>query len=218
MTKLVLKTDDQQNIFILKSDGPLEPEQRMVFAEVYAPNRPDSDGEYMTAESIRKMAHQFARDNRFAQVDVQHNNTLTRGVQVVESFIAQKGDPTFLEGAWVVGVHIPDDELWSQVQKGEINGFSMEALVQRDSREVELFIPPVVSGTTSTPSSVTGAAVKGDTHEHHFFVTYSPEGVFMGGLTDEVQGHKHTIRGGTITDVTNGHIHKFSSVDDINIA
>lgn len=185
-----------------------EPEQRIVYAEVYAPNRPDSDGEYMTAETIRKMAHDFARNNRFAQVDCYHNNEVTPGVVVIESFIARKGDPDgFLEGAWVVGVHIPDDDIWDKVKKGEINGFSMEAFVVREEQEVEIQIPPVVSGTTS----------KSEDHEHHFFVSFDKDGNFMGGVTDEVNGHRHVIKAGTVTEKFEGHNHRFSAVDQVLI-
>lgn len=189
---------------VIKEDTAEAPMQRLVFAEVYAPLRPDSDGEFMTAVEIQKMAHKFVTDGRLTQVDQGHNNETTEGVQIVESFIARKDDPDFLEGSWVVGVHINDDATWDKVLKGELNGFSMEALVIREDAEVDLFIPPVVSGLTS----------KSESHTHQFFVTYK-DGKFAGGTTDTVNGHSHLIRGGTVTDVANGHSHLFSSVDDI---
>jgi hypothetical protein len=191
---------------VIKEETAEAPEQRLVFAEVYAPMRPDSDGEFMTAAEIQKMAHKFAADGRLTQVDQGHDNTTTPGIQIVESFIARKDDPDFLEGSWVVGVHINDDTTWEKVKKGELNGFSMEAEVIRDEKVVELFIPPVVSGRTS----------KSEKHEHQFFVTYK-NGKFAGGITDTIDGHCHLIRGGTVTDNVNGHSHTFSSVDDIVI-
>ena len=39
-------------------------EQQIVYGEVYAPNRPDAQGEYMTAVEIRKMAHEFIRSGQ----------------------------------------------------------------------------------------------------------------------------------------------------------
>lgn len=193
-------------LIILKADAVVE-DQRLVFAEVYAPGVPDSDGEFMTAPEIQKMAHKFVCDGRLTQVDQQHDNTTTEGVQIVESFIARKGDPDFLEGAWVVGVHVNDDDTWAKVKKGELNGFSMEALVLREEREVELNIPPIISGLTS----------KSEDHEHKFFVTYNDQGKFAGGMTDVVNGHSHAIKAGTITELANAHRHKFSSVDAISI-
>lgn len=182
-------------------------EHRLVYGEVYAPNRPDSDGEFMTAEQIMKMAHEFVRKQRMDQVDTHHDNELVPGVVVVESFIARKDDPDFIEGAWVVGVHVNDDDTWAAVKKGEINGFSMEAMVVREEMEIEIEIPPVVSGLTS----------KTEAHVHKFYVTYDANGKFKGGTTDEVDGHKHSIIAGTITEEVNGHRHKFSAVDDIEI-
>lgn len=189
---------------IIKAD---QPDERLVYGEVYAPNRPDSDHEFMTAEEIKKMAHAFIAKGIPGSIDTNHNNELVENVTVVESFIARKGDPDFLEGSWVVGVHVNDDATWEAIKKGDINGFSMEAFVEKEAHDVTVEIPPVVSGLTS----------KSEDHSHQFFVTYSPEGLFQGGTTDIVDGHRHVIKGGTVTDVVNGHSHKFSSVDTINI-
>lgn len=185
-----------------------EDEQRLVFGEVYAPNRPDAHGDFMTEDEIRKAAYKFMKAMRLDQIDTQHNNQTTPGVQIVESFIARKDDPLFIPGSWVIGVHIPDDEIWQQVKKGELNGFSLEALALAEDQEVELDVPPVVSGMTS----------KAEDHEHRFYVAYDQQtGRFMGGQTDMVNGHSHTIRSGSVTDPHEGHTHRFSSVDNVTI-
>lgn len=183
-------------------------EQRIVMAEVYAPMRGDSDGEYMDAEGIRKMAYKFMRDMKLDKVDKQHTNELSNGARVVESFIARKGDPTFIEGAWVVGVHIPDDEDWAAVKSGKINGFSIEALVQKTPMQVSVELPPVIEGRTFKAD---------DGHEHRFYVAYDDSGKFLGGRTDQVAGHMHVIKRGTVTEEANGHTHRFSHVDDLVI-
>lgn len=193
-----------KNKLVIKADTI---EERLVYGEVYAPSRPDSDGEFMTAVEIQKMAHDFVRKQRMDQVDQQHQNGLTDGVVVVESFVARKGDPDFIEGSWVVGVHIPDDATWDKVKKGEINGFSMEAYVTREDTIREVEYPPVVTGKTT----------KGDNHEHTFYVTYSDDGVFLGGVTSETNGHVHKIIKGTATETAHGHLHTFSSVDGVSV-
>ena len=71
-------------------------DERLVFAEVYAPNRPDSDSEYMDAEGIKKMAYDFMQRMELDSVDSHHNNQLVPGCCVIESFIARKGDPDFI--------------------------------------------------------------------------------------------------------------------------
>lgn len=190
---------------IVRKSVPLE--KRMVYAEVYAPNRPDSDGEFMTADTIEKMAHSFVKKGRLKQVDIQHDNKTVEGIQIVESFIARKGDPDFIPGSWVVGIHVDHTPTWNRIKKGELNGLSVEALVGREEREVTLHLPPVISGRTT----------KSENHEHQFFVNYSPDGDFLGGITDSVNGHRHAIKGGTVTEEADGHCHRFSSVDSLEI-
>lgn len=182
-------------------------EKRIVYGEVYAPDRPDSQGEFMRAEDIEKMAHDFMRRMKTQAIDTEHNNKLVQNTCVVECFIAREGDPTFIPGSWVVGVHIDDDDTWAKVKKGEINGFSLEAYLKYEEVEVELEIPPVVSGRTS----------KSDDHEHEFHVAYDENGVFLGGKTDEVDGHFHVIKKGTVCEPANGHSHTFSAVDLVKV-
>jgi hypothetical protein len=181
-------------------------EQRIVWGEVYVPNVPDSDGDYMTVETIRQMAYKFMLSLKLKNIDVQHNNKAVPGAGVVESFIARKGDPDFIESAWVVGVHVPDEVTWGQIKKGEINGFSIEALVKSVPSSLELEIPPVISGMTSSEHG----------HRHEFFVSYDSAGRFMGGRTDVVDSHFHLIHQGTMTENEGGHSHRFSHVDVID--
>ena len=188
---------------VLKSE-----EQHIVMGEVYAPNRPDAQGEYMTAVEIRKMAHEFIRSGKMGQIDLMHGNKIVNGASVVESFVADETDSRFLPGSWVIGVHIPDTILWNSIKKGDINGFSMEALVTRHDMDCEVEIPPIVTGLTSKGE---------DAHQHKFFVAYDEKGQFKGGVTDSVGGHFHSIVAGTHTENAAGHRHRFSSVDNIRI-
>ena len=183
------------------------PELRIVYGEVYAPDRPDAQGEFMRAEEIQKMAHEFARAGRMASIDLMHDNKIIEGPCIVESFIARKGDPDFIEGAWVIGMHVPNDDVWAKIKKGEINGFSMEAIVTRIEQDAELEIPPSITGLTS----------KSEDHTHTFTVKYDDKGNFMGGITGMAAGHTHRIVAGTHTENTQGHTHRFSSVDGMRI-
>lgn len=182
-------------------------EKRIVWAEVYSPDRPDSDKEFMRAPEIEKMAYGFMRSMKLDSVDSQHDNVLVDGCCVVESFIARKGDPDFIEGSWVVGMHIDNDAMWAKVQKGEINGFSIEAMVIKETQTIDMDIPPVLSGLTQ----------KAEDHTHDFLVAYSPEGVFMGGRTSLTNGHFHIIKRGTVTEDNDGHAHRFSHVEELTI-
>ena len=194
---------------VIKEEAAGDPEQRLVFAEVYAPGRPDSDGEYMTAETIQKMAYDFIASGKVGQVDSYHNNELVPGAVVVESFIARKDDPDgFIEGSWVVGVHVPDDDMWAAIKNQEINGFSMESLVRYDEKEYEIEVPAVVQGVTC----------KAEDHSHEFYVSYdSGTGKLNGGTTSMVNGHCHKISGGSVTDLSEGHRHKFQYIEEFLI-
>ena len=99
--------------------------KQIVFGEVYVPDRRDTDGNFMTAETIEKMAHDFLANKKNAQISKNHDGNSDKGC-VVESFIAREGDPDFIAGSWVVGVHVPDIEIWKQIEKGELTGFSIE--------------------------------------------------------------------------------------------
>lgn len=187
-------------------------EQQIVWAEVYIPDVPDTDGDFMTVEAIRDMAYSFMRksaDGRLGNIDIRHNNKIVEGCSVVESYIARKGDPDgFIENAWVVGVHIPDVETWAAVKKGELNGFSMEALVTKTPVEIDIDIPPVISGRTQKHGEA-----EAEVHDHTFHVAYDDAGNFLGGQTDIVKGHYHLIKRGTVSEESAGHRHKFAMVD-----
>lgn len=99
--------------------------RQIVYGEVYVPGRRDTDGNWMTAETVEKMAHRFMANLRNQNISKAHDGMNDKGA-VVESFIAREGDPDFPAGAWVVGVHIPDTQVWKQVTDGVLTGFSVE--------------------------------------------------------------------------------------------
>lgn len=190
-----------------------EAAKRIVWSEVYAPDRPDADNEFMRAEEIEKMAYDFMRAQKLDAVDAMHDQQDKDGCCVVESFIARKGDPDFIEGAWVVGIHVNNDDLWAKVEKGEINGFSMEALVVKEPVEVEMELPaPILAGKTLKSEG------EGEEHTHDYLVSYTEQGKFLGGRTSPAaDGHYHVIKRGTKTEEVNGHAHKFSFVEQVKI-
>jgi hypothetical protein len=203
-----MSTSTTQHIAVKKSDD----KKRIVWAEVYAPDRPDADGEFMRAETIEKMAYDFMRAMKLDAVDTQHNQINQDGCCVIESFIARKGDPEFIEGAWVVGMHVDNDTLWEKIEKGEIAGFSMEAMVIKDTQDVEIELEPILSGITYKSDDTD--------HVHKFEVAYDETGRFIGGKTDvATDGHFHNIRSGTVTEQagTPAHNHRFSHVENLKI-
>ena len=100
-------------------------EKQVVYGEVYIPNKKDSDGNWITADTIEKMAHDFMRKGGVNKISKGHDGQCDKGV-IVESFIARSSDPDYAEGSWVVGVHVPDAKIWKQVKDGTLTGFSIE--------------------------------------------------------------------------------------------
>lgn len=177
---------------------------RIVWGEVYVPGFPDSQGEFMTTEEVRKMAHRFAMVEKLGQVDVMHDNKAYKA-HVVETFIARKGDLDFVEGSWVAGVFIEDPELWKRIKGGELNGFSLEGLALRADEKSEI-------GAT-VPNTVTCKTLKNDPsgHQHKIRLSFDNDGNITGGETDWVDGHRHMIKRGTVTEQGGdpAHVHKF---------
>lgn len=180
----------------------IDAELQVVYGEVYVPDHPDSDGDFASSDEIRKMAHGFMKNLRLGQVDMDHDNS-DRGFWVVESFIARKDDPDFIEGAWVVGIHVSSPTVWKQVKDGEINGFSMEAMVRKEPVLLTLELPEYVEGPTSEAAG----------HTHTFKAYIGDDGNVVGGETDVVNGHSHSIRRSVVTEQSDGHTHRFSYLE-----
>lgn len=194
-------SNDRAALQIKKSDD----EMQLVYGEVYAPGFPDSQGDLMNRAAIQEMAHEFMRKGSVNKIDVQHSQ-LESGCYVVESFIARDDDPTFIPGSWVLGVKIPDPEIWSLVKSGELNGFSLDGYGVRVDTIVEIEMPDTIHGETEENAG----------HRHRFFVRFDQDGNFLGGETDVgPDGHSHRILRGTVTEQANHHAHRFSFVEGV---
>ena len=130
--------------------------ERLVYGEVYVPMHLDTDNEFMTAEEIQKAAHRFMLQSQTRNIDEEHQGE-GRGDTIVETFIAKAGDPDgYVEGSWVAGGYIRDDERWEKVLKGEINGWSMAGKTQKRKCEITVHsaVEMVLKTENSTSESV----------------------------------------------------------------
>ncbi|WP_309087186.1 XkdF-like putative serine protease domain-containing protein [Domibacillus sp.] len=133
-------------VFINKEEAA----QQLVYGLVYEPGVEDAHGDFMTAEEIEKAAHGFMKDAR--NIDKQHDFNAGVG-EVVESYIAPTdftiGEETITKGSWVM-VTKASDEIWEEIQKGSITGYSMAGTAETiDKNEQE----PL---TTSSDDQVKG--------------------------------------------------------------
>jgi len=144
------KGANQKQFFFTKSDkqpdfkkevrlfiNKEEEEQQLVYGIVYEPDAEDSHGDYMTAPSIEKAAHGFMKDAR--NIDKQHDFNAGVG-EVVESYIAPAdftlGEQDIVKGSWVL-VTKATDEIWEDIKKGEITGYSMAGTAETIEKQVE---------------------------------------------------------------------------------
>ncbi|MFP7455098.1 XkdF-like putative serine protease domain-containing protein [Bacillus safensis] len=143
------KAANQKQFFFMKSEkqpdfqkkikviAKADDAQRLVYGIVYEPNVADAHGDYMTPAEIEKAAHGFLKDAR--EIDKQHN--FQGGVgEVVESYIApadfEMGEEIIKKGSWVLVTKASED-IWNQIQKGEITGYSMAGTADIGKQERE---------------------------------------------------------------------------------
>lgn len=181
--------------------------RRVVLGLVYEPDVLDTYGEFMLVEDVEAMAYRFLQIQGSDVIDTNHDN-VPNGCYPVESFVARAGDPDFPEGAWVLGVKVPDDHMWRQVKSNEINGFSFEALVR----------PVPVRASVRTTRDLVGetescpAAKSDDGHNHVYFVQVDRKGLVTRGWTSEAEdGHSHKIKKASFTEPAgpDRHTHRF---------
>jgi len=188
----------------------LDAKKQIAYGMVYLPYVPDSQGDFMTPEEIERVAHNFLKKGAVEAIDTEHS-LVRNGSAAVESFIARPGDPDFVPGSWVLGVHIPDKGIWAKAESGELGGFSMYGTGRRQQRIVEIEVPD--EGVLFGKTEATGGA---GAHEHIYALDFNDKGDFLGGETDEINGHTHMIRKGTVTEPgPDGHRHRFSFVDTL---
>lgn len=173
-------------------------EQRIVYGEVYAPLSLDTYGEFMFGEDVRLMAYRFMQLDLSKTIDTSHDN-IPNGSFPIESFIARAEDPDFKEGAWVLGVKVPSDDIWQRVKDGELNGFSFQAMVKPVEYDIEY---PVVR-------DVVGETEATEDHAHLFVVEIGDDGRVKKGMTSTTDGHFHEILSASVTKAADGHTHRF---------
>jgi hypothetical protein len=203
-----VETNVQLYCHIQKSVKDLDPEWHYVYGPVYIPLQVDVDGETMTATDIMQLAHDFIANGLVSKIDIMHDK-IPSGAQVVESYLTKEGDPDgFPPGTWILGTRIPaDSDAWDKVEKGELNGYSFNAMVQKIPQVVAVDIAKIVTGTTYDGDHGESGV---PTHRHNFYVEFNDKGRVIVGATDmSDDGHFHQILGTVVTEEAAGHSHRF---------
>ncbi|PAE61533.1 phage portal protein [Bacillus subtilis] len=126
--------DFQKEVKVIAKEAD---EQKLVYGIVYEPDTVDAHGDFMTAAEIEKAAHGFLKDAR--EIDKQHDFQGGVGV-VVESYVApadfEMNGETIKKGSWVL-VTKASEEVWEQIKKGEITGYSMAGTAETIEKQEE---------------------------------------------------------------------------------
>lgn len=182
--------------------------ERVVLGEVLVPEEPNVYGDFHTKENIREWAYQYMATIGEWYLDREHEGSPTLNdngkIVIVESFIARAGDPDFIEGSWVLGSWIRDDEIWELILEGQLNGYSWEAMIAALPFEIDAPSNKFVYGETQ-PHMIDG-------HKHRFFVILDVNGRAIAGGTSFDDGHYHPIRSHTFTEEADDHIHTYNVV------
>ncbi|MED4460432.1 putative protein yqbD [Bacillus subtilis] len=124
--------DFQKEVKVLAKEAD---EQKLVYGIVYEPDTVDAHGDFMTAAEIEKAAHGFLKDAR--EIDKQHDFQGGVGA-VVESYVAPAdfviNGETIKKGSWVL-VTKASEEIWEEIKKGEITGYSMAGVADIAKQE-----------------------------------------------------------------------------------
>ncbi len=196
MSNLKSNIEDDNVQFAIAS---VDESRRIVFGQVYQPNRIDAKGWFMEPDEVEKMAHRYLKlSNLKNTIDTNHDN-IPNGCYPVQSFIARKGDPDYVEGSWVLGVKVANDDIWNQIISGQINAFSMEIFVRRVPAVVKYEIVPNQVGETEPYED----------HSHFFFVKLDDNGRVISGKTSTNAGHYHEINVNSVTQESNNHSHRY---------
>ncbi len=117
---LVVKTSSHNFDFV-------DMKNRLVYGPALIPDYEDTQGDIITADEIRKAAHNFMLDSQTLGIE---HRIINVDIRVIESYIAPAdmvlGSSTVKKGTWVIGAKILNEKIWEEVEKGNLQGFSIE--------------------------------------------------------------------------------------------
>ncbi len=131
---IMMKSEDDN--YDWKSSSPLVLKQkedkdlRIAYASALVPNVVDKDGDVVPATVIRKMAHNFLKED--GDIDEEHNLIEGKG-EVVESWLLKEErsfelpdgeEKVYPAGTWMLGIEFVP-ETWEKIKSGELSGLSI---------------------------------------------------------------------------------------------
>jgi len=123
------KSEKAWEVSLIKSDT-----KHLVYGVVLAPNETDSQNDTIDEAEIEHAAHGFMRKSQ--TMDLNHDSILPQDhARPVESYLApvdfEIDGEMIKKGSWVMVTYIPDDEIWKQIEGGDIQAYSIRGWGKR---------------------------------------------------------------------------------------
>lgn len=138
ITEEELNTEDSLLGVKLPISKALDEELRQATFIVMVPDEVDAHGDTTTEAEIRKACHNF---NKYSMKANLFHLVETETFEFCESYCCPTdfvlGDKFVKKGTWLATVQALDDNLWTLIKSGEINGLSIGALASVESIEEE---------------------------------------------------------------------------------
>ncbi len=106
----------------------VDEEKRLVYGIVLEPDTVDAQDDIISHEEIEQTAHAFLANSR---VVYKEHESRVEDCHVVESYIAPADLGDVKKGSWVMVTHVGNDDLWGQLKKGELTGYSIRGYAHR---------------------------------------------------------------------------------------
>lgn len=139
-TQLVM-FDDEMKAMEFQDD-----EKRVIYSVAMRPNmlipRKDINGEpamvFYSEETVNDLQQNFFKNNSHNGATINHDKNLRKDMYAFESWIVQdpeKDKATSLglqvqKGDWVMAQKVDNPEVWEDIKKGKLTGFSIEAYLE----------------------------------------------------------------------------------------
>lgn len=140
----------ESNWVSLKKEKPIQvclekDDKHLLIGAVLIPDKPiyrNQDHEefflQFSSETIEKLAHDYLMSDRIYSFTQDHED-VADNVAIVESWIKMSDNDKSKDygidvpnGSWLIAAKVENEDIWSRIKSGELNGFSVEALVNLD--------------------------------------------------------------------------------------
>jgi hypothetical protein len=108
----------------------IDEKQHIVGGVIYAPSEIDSQDQYTDSVEIQKAMYKFMEGyaKNTSRIKIMHKGR-SYDFPILESFQPEqditKGSDTIKAGAWWIMIKVKNKAIWSQIESGELTGFSM---------------------------------------------------------------------------------------------